>query len=532
MSVSFDQMYRAFEDKFRGSPETILDRLRIYLPLLAQLPKGIGQGRAIDIGCGRGEWLEIAAEAGLTPVGVDLNAGMARAALDKSFPVVIGDALEFLRRQEPASAAVISAFHVAEHLSVDYLLEVLGECHRVLDDGGLLIVETPNPENIAVGTWKFHLDPTHQKPLPPVLLEFLIQEAGFDRTAILRINGAHVNETAGVLEQAFQTMFETALDYACVAHKQSEKGKPDILSSFVAATSQGSPANLTILKDAVRKTETDVFLLREKTVEQIGTLMEELRELHGREVASRDEVIAAHRADMNRQQQDLENAAAAHAAALSELALKNETIAAHRADMDRLQQDAESAAATHAQELAAYQSELASRDKTVAELEAAIATHGFEIAKRDSQLAQISRPHKLDLRRAAEQEAEIAALRASTSWRITAPLRALSPVVRPLVGGACYIARGVWARITLQTGSRPRCVLYSVQSALKGIAFRSSTPAPAAVTSEPVLPVVVPASETFSTTSAPEREGADQFNSSPINPGAVQRMKLKLGRIL
>lgn len=530
MSVSFDQMYRAFEDKFRGSPESILERLRAYLPLLAQLPKGIGEGRAIDIGCGRGEWLEIAAEAGFTAVGVDLNVGMAQAALDKSFQVEIGDALEFLRRQEPASAAVISAFHVAEHLSVDYLLEVLSECHRVLDDGGLLIVETPNPENISVGTWKFHLDPTHQKPLPPVLLEFLVQESGFSRTAILRINGADVNEAAGAMEQAFQTLFETALDYVCLAHKQSDSGKPDILSPFVVATSQRSPANLTTLKDAARKTETDIFLLRENTVEQIGVMIEDLRELHRREVASRDEVIAANHARMDRLQQDLENAAAAHAAALSELALKDETIAANRADMDRLQLDVESAAAAHAQELAACKGKLASRDRTVAELEAAISVHGLEIAKRDAQLAQLSRPHELVLRRAAEQEAEIAALRASTSWRVTAPLRAVSPVVRPLLRGPLYIARGMWAWITFKPGSRPRRVLGFAQSALIRIACRSSVPAPPSVTSSaPEFPVLAPANGAFSTRSEGER--ADQFNASTIDRGAVQRMKLKLGSI-
>lgn len=464
MSVSFDQMYRAFEDKFRGSPESILERLRIYLPLLALLPKDIGEGRAIDIGCGRGEWLEIASEAGFTPVGVDLNAGMAQAALDKSFPVEIGDALEFLRRQEPASAAVISAFHVAEHLSVDYLLEVLNECYRVLDDGGLLIVETPNPENISVGTCTFHLDPTHQKPLPPVLLEFLVQESGFSRTAILRINGADVNEAAGAMEQAFQTMFETARDYACLALKQSDKVTADILSPFVAATSQGSPANLTILKDAVRKTETDVLLLREKTVEQIGAIIEELRELHLSEVASRDEIIAAHRADMDRLQQGVENAAAAHLAALSEFALKSETIAANRADMERLdllQEGMDRAAAAHAQELAACKAELASRDKTVAELEAAISVHGLEIAKRDNRLAQILMARELDSRRAQEQECEIAALRSSTSWRVTAPLRAVSPVLRLLVRGPRYIARGMWAWITFKPGSRPRRVFRS-----------------------------------------------------------------------
>lgn len=306
MTQSFDTLYRAFEDKFRGSPDLIKERLRVYLPLLQQLPADVGGGRrAVDLGCGRGEWLEVVSEAGFEPVGVDLNAGMAQAALDRGFSVEIDDALAFMRRQEAASASVVTAFHLAEHLPIETLLDLLNECHRVLGDGGLLILETPNPENISVGTWTFYIDPTHQKPLPPTLLEFLVEQAGFDRTAILRINGADVDETAGAMEQAFQTMFDTARDYACLAHKQSGEAQ-DILSPFVDAATQPNPANMDPLNHAVRKTEAEIRSLHERNTEQIGAVMDELREAHRREMASRDEVVAAHHADLDRLGRDMD----------------------------------------------------------------------------------------------------------------------------------------------------------------------------------------------------------------------------------
>lgn len=319
MTESFDTLYRAFEDRFRGSPELIRERLRIYLPLLAQLPaEDERPRRAIDLGCGRGEWLDVVTEAGFEPLGVDLNIGMAQAALDRGFNVEVSDAVEFMRRQEASSASIVSAFHLVEHLPMEKMLELLGECHRVLADGGLLILETPNPENISVGTWTFYLDPTHQKPLPPTLLEFLVQQVGFDRTAILRINGADVDETAGAMQQAFQAMFDTARDYACLAQKQSgEAGHEDILSPFVAATSQRNPANMGPLNEAVRKTEADILALHEKSTEQIGAVMDELREVHQREIASRDEIIAEYRADMEHLRSDLENATALHAQQLA-----------------------------------------------------------------------------------------------------------------------------------------------------------------------------------------------------------------------
>ncbi|RUU12631.1 SAM-dependent methyltransferase, partial [Mesorhizobium sp. USDA-HM6] len=168
MSKSFDDLYKAFEDRFRGSKELVKERLQVYQPLLAQVPRQAeGPTLAIDLGCGRGEWLEILTEAGLEALGVDTNAGMAQEATENGLKIELQDALEHLGGRPDNSVAVISAFHMVEHVPTDYLIGLLEECQRVLTDDGLLILETPNPENISVGTNTFHLDPTHKSPLPP-----------------------------------------------------------------------------------------------------------------------------------------------------------------------------------------------------------------------------------------------------------------------------------------------------------------------------------------------------------------------------
>ncbi|WP_245469751.1 class I SAM-dependent methyltransferase [Mesorhizobium sp. M2C.T.Ca.TU.002.02.1.1] len=242
MKKSFDDLYKAFEDRFRGSREHVKERLQIYQPLLAQVPrKAEGPTLAIDLGCGRGEWLEVLAEAGLEATGVDTNARMAQEATDNGLKIELQDALEHLVGRPDDSVAVISAFHMVEHVPTDYLIGLLDECRRVLTRDGLLILETPNPENVSVGTHTFHLDPTHRSPLPPTLLEFLVEQAGFEETAIVRLNGAPMIE-AGPIERSVHLMFEVARDYACLARKRAKEG-PEALAGFVQSTSQQHPAD-------------------------------------------------------------------------------------------------------------------------------------------------------------------------------------------------------------------------------------------------------------------------------------------------
>ncbi|UUZ66973.1 class I SAM-dependent methyltransferase [Polaromonas sp. P2-4] len=179
--------YRALEEKFRGSREEIKSRLHVYLPFARALFKLYSSVSAVDLGCGRGEWLELLDAEGIEAQGIDLDGAMLESCHALGLRAEIGDAISLLKRLPDESQCIVSGFHIAEHLAFADLQTLVQESLRVLKPAGLLILETPNPENIAVGTSNFYLDPTHQRPLPPLLLAFLPEHYGFGRVKTLRL---------------------------------------------------------------------------------------------------------------------------------------------------------------------------------------------------------------------------------------------------------------------------------------------------------------------------------------------------------
>ena len=218
MSSSF---YRAFEDRYRGSRELIHERQKIYVPFLEPLKQLYPERKALDVGCGRGEWLEILISNGFDPLGVDLDVGMLEACHALGLPVEQGDALEMLKRLPDNSLTVVSGFHLAEHIPFDVLNELVRQTLRVLKPAGLLILETPNPENLMVGTETFYLDPSHERPIPHLLLSFLAEYCGFHRSKLLRLQ-----EPAGLAEGGAVNLMSVfhgvSPDYAIVAQKQGQ----------------------------------------------------------------------------------------------------------------------------------------------------------------------------------------------------------------------------------------------------------------------------------------------------------------------
>lgn len=215
MSVGF---YRAFEDKYRGTRELIKSRLRVYLPFVEPLKTLYPACKAVDLGCGRGEWLELLKEVDIDAHGVDLDESMLAACRELHLPAVIGDAISYLKVLPDESVVIVSGFHLAEHIPFPDLQILVQEAKRVLKPAGLLILETPNPENIVVGTVDFYLDPTHQRPIPPRLLEFLPEHYGFSRVKILRLQESPElvrNNTISLLN----VLNGVSRDYAIVAQK-------------------------------------------------------------------------------------------------------------------------------------------------------------------------------------------------------------------------------------------------------------------------------------------------------------------------
>jgi len=264
---SFDALYADFEDCFRGSHEEIKKRLEIYGPLLDVLPNNLkSHYKAVDIGCGRGEWLEVLTDRGFRALGTDTNAGMRQAASVRSgFEVEAEDGLVFMTNMPNESASVISAFHLVEHVPLDYLLRLLKECERVLADGGLLILETPNPESLSVGAHTFHMDPTHVKPLPPKLLQFLVRKSGFSDVEVLRLNGPSLDDEAGDFERSTHILLQSGPDYACLAQKHggADTGpSSSYLLQFTTRYSQPNPSNIEFLRQLAQSGDESILELR------------------------------------------------------------------------------------------------------------------------------------------------------------------------------------------------------------------------------------------------------------------------------
>lgn len=210
--------YRAFEDRHRGSRELIKERQRVYLPFVLPLTEVYPGAPAIDLGCGRGEWLELLAETGFAAHGVDLDDGMLAECRARGQDVRTQDAVSALRELPNESQAVVSGFHLAEHIPFEVLQDLVREALRVLKPAGLLILETPNPENIVVGTANFYLDPTHKQPIPPLLLSFLPEHLGFARVKTIRLQGP-VDMSQVRKLSIHDVLGGVSPDYAVVAQK-------------------------------------------------------------------------------------------------------------------------------------------------------------------------------------------------------------------------------------------------------------------------------------------------------------------------
>lgn len=165
--------YPRFEEKFRGKEDEIRRRQEFYLPMLKDLAP------VLDVACGRGEMLELLREKGIAARGVDLDADMVQRCLDKELHVERADALAYLEAQADGSLGAVFSAQFVEHLPVAAYSRLIALAYRKLRKGGLLILETQNPECLAIFSQTFYLDPTHVRPVPALQLQFLLRETGF-----------------------------------------------------------------------------------------------------------------------------------------------------------------------------------------------------------------------------------------------------------------------------------------------------------------------------------------------------------------
>lgn len=364
--------YRRFEDRHRGSRELIKGRLRVYEPFIAQVTALYPDAAAVDIGCGRGEWLEILREHRLQAIGVDMDAGMLRACEEAGLSVVEGDGLAYLDGLAADSQVLVSAFHVAEHISFDQLCDFVANALRVLKPGGLLVIETPNPENIVVGTRNFYMDPTHQRPIPPLLLSSVVEFSGFDRVKTLRLQESRElaeSQHAGILD----VLEGVSPDYAIVAQKGADA---ETLARFdeVFARAYG----LTLEELAHRYDRT-----------QEGSILSFQQQAIQAESRAQQSEVRAQQAESRAQQAEFR---------------------AHQAE-----------ARTHRTEVRLDAAE--SREQAVtAKLEGLV-------AERNAEIEQLKAALSATRDQADHFHATVKCLHASTSWRITRPLRGIKKLV-------------------------------------------------------------------------------------------------------
>ena len=221
--------YVGFEDRFRGSSDEIRGRLEEYVPIFA------GASDVLDIGCGRGEFLLMLRERGISARGVDVNPAMVEACRERGRDAATQDALEYLASVPDGSLGGLFAAQVIEHLKPAYLLQLLEEAFVKLRPGAPIVLETINPACWYAFFSSYIRDITHEQPVHPDTLQYLLVASGFQRAEVryrspypqqhklqpvaaapaLAEWAATLNENADKLNR----LLFTHLDYAAVGYR-------------------------------------------------------------------------------------------------------------------------------------------------------------------------------------------------------------------------------------------------------------------------------------------------------------------------
>jgi O-antigen chain-terminating methyltransferase len=176
-----DLDYERFEARFR--PESsVREHQENYVELLRN------RKRVVDLGCGRGELIEMLGAQGVSAYGVEIDPDFISLLEDKGLEVVAKDAVAHLAELEAGAVDGIVGSHLVEHLPPAALVSLVSLAAEKLPEGGILILETPNPESLVAGSVNFHRDLTHVRPIHPDTLSFLCESAGFSQVEIRRLS--------------------------------------------------------------------------------------------------------------------------------------------------------------------------------------------------------------------------------------------------------------------------------------------------------------------------------------------------------
>ncbi len=203
-----------FAERFRGSEEQIRAGQATYRPYFE------GRRNVLDIGCGRGEFLEMMRDLGVPAKGIDLAAESVAVCREKGLDAEAADLFDYLNALPEESLDGIFCSQVVEHLPPQSLPEMIRLCCTRLERGGVIAIETPNPECLAIFATHFYLDPTHTRPVPPPLLRFYLEEFGAGNIEVRRLSPAvETMPSLASLPEEFREAFFGGLDYAIIARR-------------------------------------------------------------------------------------------------------------------------------------------------------------------------------------------------------------------------------------------------------------------------------------------------------------------------
>jgi O-antigen chain-terminating methyltransferase len=211
-ALPFD--YGRFAERFRGSEDYVKSGQKFYVPYFA------GRREVLDIGCGRGEFLDLMRAAGVPARGIDLSEESVDHCRQKGLQAEVADLFTYLDGLADASLEGIFSAQVVEHLPANRLPEMIRLAAQKLARGGVIAIETPNPQCLAIFATHFYLDPTHVRPIPHALLSFYMEEYGIGHIEVHMLSPAIESMAALVsLPDDFRNAFFGGLDYAIIGRK-------------------------------------------------------------------------------------------------------------------------------------------------------------------------------------------------------------------------------------------------------------------------------------------------------------------------
>lgn len=208
-----------FAEVFRGSPERIREHQKMYAAKFAAVdprPKG----EILDVGCGRGEFLEAARDAGIDARGIDQSDECVAICKSQGLKAERADLFAHLESLADLSLAGLYCSQVVEHIPPDRLPDLVNLMTSKLNHGAMIAIETPNPECLAIFATHFYIDPTHTRPVPAPLLRFYLEEAGLVNIEVQRYAAA-VESMPSLMElpSGFRENFFGGLDYGIFGKK-------------------------------------------------------------------------------------------------------------------------------------------------------------------------------------------------------------------------------------------------------------------------------------------------------------------------